>query len=152
VALVLIALALLAPPRFAGGPGWHVGAVPAHACVGVAAARCMQATGWAATVPLRDCASCIPHRTLAALPPDGIVIQLTEGRERPLVGPPGTWPPRIRRADVSAGLEGVPRRYGVVQMFVRTGVRERFLWVWFGRAKPTSRQLARANAQVRSVR
>jgi hypothetical protein len=148
----LIALALLAPPRFAGGPGWQVGTVPAHACIGVSAARCVEASGWASTVKLRDCATRIPHRTLATLPPSGIVIQLTNVRERPLHGAPQAWPPRIAGADVSAGMEGVPRRYGVVHQFLRDGRHERDLWIWFGRSRPTERQLAAVNAQLRSVR
>jgi hypothetical protein len=40
----------------------------------------------------------------------------------------------------------------VFQRFVRTGTLERFLFVWFGRAHPTRRQLARANAELRTVR
>jgi hypothetical protein len=92
-----------------------------------------------------------PSRTLAALPPDGIVIQLTNYRDnlparRPSTGP---WPPRIRARDVGAGFEGEPETQGSFQYLVRTGTTSRYLFVWFGRAHPTARQVARANAELR---
>jgi hypothetical protein len=80
------------------------------------------------------------------------VIQLSYGRERPSKTPVGTWPPRIRARDVTSGFEGAPKRYGVFQRFIRTGTLERYLFVWFGRAQPTRRQLARANAELRTAR
>ena len=80
------------------------------------------------------------------------MIQLSNGRERPSRAPTGEWPPRIRARDLTVGFEGEPDRYGVFQRFVRTGTLERFLFVWFGRAHPTRHQLARANAELRTVR
>jgi len=151
----LLALVLVvAPPHFQATPGWHVGSQPAHRCVGVPANRCVQAEGWASTVRYRDCPNCVPpHQTLAHLPPGGIVIQLSYGRERPSKAPVGTWPPRIRRRDViSGGFEGEPDRYAYFQTFVRTGSLERYLFVWFGRKHPTRHQLARANAELRTAR
>src|SRR6476620_12260850 len=148
LALVLV----VSPPHFRHAPGWHVGSRPAHACAGVSASRCVQASGWASTVRYRDCPNCIPpHRTLAHLPAGGIVIQLTYARERPDRAQLGSWPPRIRARDLSVGFEGEPNRYGVFQTFIRTGHLERSLFVWFGRAHPTKLQLARANAELRTV-
>ena len=145
----LLAFALVvSPPHFQSAPGWHVGSHPAHACPGVSASRCVQAWGWASTVRYRDCGDCVPHRTLAHLPPRGVIIQLSNSREHPSRAPTGAWPPQIRRKDVHAGFEGVPNRFGVFQAFVRTGHLERYLFVWFGRAHPTRRQLARANAEL----
>ena len=113
----------------------------------------MQATGWASTVRYRDCPNCIPpHRTLARLRPGGIVIQLTYVRERPDRARVGAWPPRIRARDLTVGFEGEPDRYGVFQTLIRTGHLERSLFVWFGRAHPTRRQLERANAELQTVR
>ena len=150
---LLALLLVVSPPHFAAAPGWHVGSTRAHACVGVSRSRCVQAEGWASTVRYRDCPDCVaPHRTLAHLPPGGIVIQLSNGRERPSRAPTGKWPARIRARDVTAGFEGVPDRYGVFQKFVRVGTLEHYLFVWFGRAHPTQRQLARANAELRTVR
>jgi hypothetical protein len=147
---ILALLVVVSPPHFHAGHGWHVGSRPAHACSGVSESRCVQASGWASTVRYRDCAICVPHETLAHLPPRGVVIQLTKAHEQPPRAQVGSWPPRIRERDVSAGFEGVSRRYGVFQLFVRTGHLERYLFVWFGRAHPTQHQLARANAELRT--
>jgi len=150
---LLAVLLVVSPPHFRAVPGWHVGtAGPARACAYVSPTRCMQAVGWASTVRYRDCPNCIPpHRTLAHLPPGGIVIQIVYARERPDRAQVGSWPPHIRARDVSAGFEGEPDRYGVFQTFIRTGHLERSLFVWFGRPHPTRRQLARANAELRTA-
>jgi hypothetical protein len=150
---LLALLLVVSPPHFRPAPRWHVGSARAHACAGLSRSRCVQAEGWASTVRYRDCPDCVPpHRTLAHLPPSGIVIQLTNGRERPVRMPLGSWPVRIRRRDVVRGFEGEPRRYGVFQRSARTGTLERSLFVWFGRVQPTRHQLARANAELRTVR
>jgi hypothetical protein len=115
------------------------------------------AEAWASTVPYRDCPNCVPpHKTLATLPPDGIVIQLTDARERPPYGRPGSWPTRIRASQVSRGPgagEGMPDRISYAQLIVRSPHDvEHFLWLWFGRSRPTAQQLARANAELQTVR
>ena len=79
------------------------------------------------------------------------MIQLLNAKERPARMAVGKWPVRIRRADVTAGGEGVPRRFGAVQRAVRSAGVEHLLYVWFGRAHPTRHQLARANAELRTV-
>jgi hypothetical protein len=138
VTAFLVGLSLL-PALFAPRPGWHVGHGRVHACPGVSASQCVQATSWASTIRWRGCRECLPHETIAALPPDGIALQVTMVRERPLVARRTLrWPPLIRARDVTAGFEGVPRRYGVYQLF--------------GRARPTARQLAAANAELQTVR
>ena len=83
IVATLAASAALAPAQFQHRPGWHVGAGHVHACPGVSRARCVQVTSRAATVPWRDCLECLPHRTLALLPRDGVAMQLTLARERP---------------------------------------------------------------------
>lgn len=148
----LAALALL-PPLFAAHPGWHIGHARVHACPGVAVSSCVQATAWAATTRRRDCGECLPHRTIAALPPDGIALQVTVSVEHPLVARRApAWPPTIRARDITAGFEGVPRRYGVYQLFARFGRLEAYVWAFFGRARPTAAQLAAGNAELRTVR
>jgi hypothetical protein len=108
-------------------------------------------------VRYRDCANCSPpHKTLAVLRPNGIVIQLINARERPPYGRSGSWPPpRLRASQVHGGFEGeTPSEHiGVIQLVVwsRDGV-EHFLFVWFGRTHPTARQLSRANAELPTVR
>jgi hypothetical protein len=81
-----------------------------------------------------------------------ILIQVRVGVERPMrVRKTFAWPPRIRRAQI-VGLEGVPPRIGVYQGQTRVGTREVGVLVFFGRAHPTSRQLRRANAELRRCR
>jgi hypothetical protein len=151
---LLALLLVVSPPHLRATPGWHVGSTRAHACVGVGRRRCVQAEAWASTVRYRDCATCSPpHTTLARLPPDGIVIQLTVGRERPPGGTRGSWPRRLRSSQVVNPFEGAPARIGVIEFSARTGDGvEHSLFVWFGRAHPTRLQLARANAELRTAR
>jgi hypothetical protein len=113
----------------------------------------MQET-WAATVPWRGCGECLPYRTIEALPPDGIALQVEAVLEHPLVArrEPTAWPPTIRAVDVQGGSEGVSTRYGVYQLFARFGRIEATVWAFFGRAHPTRTQLAAANAELRTVR
>ena len=83
-----------------------------------------------------------------------IVIQLTDGRERPASGPRGSWPTQIRASQVTSGpFEGVPRtNLSYAQLVVRSPHNvEHFLFVWFGRPHPTVQQLARANAELATV-
>jgi hypothetical protein len=142
----------VASPHFRAAAGWWVGAQEPQTCPGVSRKRCVQANGWASTVEYLDCGNCVPpHRTLAALPPDGIVIQELNGKERPVKIGSRPWPPRISASDVTGPFEGEPPQYGVVQYTARTGSTERSLFVWFGRRHPTARQLARANAELRTV-
>ena len=133
----ILGAAALAPATFAPAPGWHVGAE--------------NGTTWAATTRWRDCrAFCLPHRTVTALPYDGIALQLhlAHGRgpkwERPL-----RWPPKLTPR---AGLEGLPSRIAVVQKLGRLHGYEAYLFVFFGRPRPTERQLARARAELATLR
>jgi len=107
---------------------------------------------WAATVQWRDCPDCLPHRTVARLRPDGIALQLQLSVERapPTWMRPLAWPPRIR--GVSAPFEGLPPRIGVYQKigFVRGHTVS--LFAFFGRPHPTPRQLARARAELATVK
>lgn len=147
----LTALALM-PVVFAPHHAWHTGHTQVRPCPGVSADRCAQATSWAATIPWHGCADCLPHQMIAALPPDGIILQVSVSAEHPLVGRrAGAWPPTIRAGNLS-GIEGVPGQYGVFQLFARYGRRESYVWAFFGRAHPTRAQLAAANAELRTTR
>ena len=134
VAFVLSGCGGSSRQHFRAAPGWHAGSAGIYS--------------WASTVPFRDCRDCVPpHKTIAALPPDGVVIQLqsTRGQTRRTVG---SWPLRIRARDVEPGFEGVPRRYGFSERsFQKDGV-VRWAFVWFGRTRPTAAQVARANAEL----
>lgn len=147
---IVTALALL-PAVFAPHSGWHTGHTAVRACPGVSAARCVQAASWASTIRRRDCAACIPHRTLGALPPDGIILQVLVSVERPPTGRAfGEWPPTIRRSNLS-GIEGVASQYGVFQRAGRYGAEGIYLWALFGRAHPTLAQLDTANAELHAM-
>jgi hypothetical protein len=78
-----------------------------------------------------------------------IVIQITLAVEHPSrVGHTCAWPASVRSRRVSAGFEGLPRRIGVFQCETRVGTREVFVFIVFGRAEPTRRQLNRVNAEL----
>lgn len=152
---ISVSLLTVTPPRFSSAGGWHVGSAHTQSCAGVTRGRCVMAEAWASTVPYLDCPDCVPpHKTLATLPPDGIVIQLTDARERPRYGQPGSWPTRVRASQVTSGpFEGEPARIGYSQLVVRSPRNvEHFLYIWFGRSHPTPQQLARANAELATVR
>jgi hypothetical protein len=143
----------LAPLRFTPAPGWYLRHGTVHACPGTSAARCSQVTSSAATIRWRDCLECLPHRTVAAMPADGIAIQVTVAIERPArLKRTFAWPPQIRRREVNAGFEGLPGRIGVYQASIRIGQREVLVFVFFGRGKPTASQLRGANTELRRAR
>ena len=146
----LLASAALTPATFAPAPGWHVGVGTVHACPGFRVAECRNVSSFAATVPWSDCPQCLPHRTVEHLRPDGIALQLQIG-----VGPrepkwvrPLRWPPNIHTV---ASLEGLPGRIGVVQKIGFVNGRTTSLFVFFGRPKPTTRQVARARTELATV-
>ena len=80
------------------------------------------------------------------------------GQDIAQIGPPPravhtfAWPPQISRTKIHAGFEGLPGRIGVYQAATRIGKREVSVFVFFGRAKPTARQLSRANTELRHAR
>ena len=150
---VVLALALaLHPAHFRGGGPWHVGASGVHRCVG-APAHCVETGSWAGTVRWRDCWNCIPpHHTAAALPRDGVVIYLMRGRERRRIRSSLRWPPRIRARAIVSPLEGLPSRIGAYERAGRVHGADAYLWVFFGRTHPTRRQIALAQAELRTAR
>ena len=151
MAILLAAFSLL-PALFGPHPGWHSGHGRVHACPGVSPARCVQAASWAATIPWRGCGECLPLQTIEALPRNGIALQIEVAVEHPFRARRGPWPPTIRAKDVQAGFEGVSRHYGVYQLLARFGMVEAYVWAFFGRAHPTTAQLAAANAELRRAR
>jgi hypothetical protein len=80
-------------------------------------------------------------------------MQVTLAIERPLrIQPTFVWPPRVGRRNVRSRFEGLPGRIGVYQGSTRVGTRQVFVFIVFGRARPTDRQLNRTNAELRRVR
>jgi len=87
------------------------------------------------------------------MPTSAIAIQITAAIEHPIrLRPEFAWPPRVRRADVNAGFEGLPGLVGVSQGSTLAHGREVSFCVWFGRSRPTQEQLDRANAELRRTR
>ncbi|HET7759460.1 MAG TPA: hypothetical protein VFK62_06015 [Gaiellaceae bacterium] len=155
-ALVLVAAGCgsgagdLQPARFPARAGWNVGAGHVHACTDMARDRCAQAGSWATTGDWRDCTECLPQRTAAALPADGIAMTLVVGRGPNAPKQKLRWPPTLQPGDAKR-LEGLPARTGVIQ---RAGLVHGFttyVFVFFGRPRPTSAQLARARAELARV-
>lgn len=147
----LLSVLSVTPAHFAPSAGWHTRVGKVHACPGVTASRCVQVFSVAATTRWRDCVGCLPHKTVAAMRPGDIAIQVNVAREpKPQPGP--AWPPRITRSKVVAGFEGLPSRVGTFQAATRVGKREVSVFIVFGRSRPTDRQLQRANAELRRVR
>ena len=151
--LASASLAVTLATQFAPANGWHLRSTRVHACPGVPATRCSQVTSLASTMRWRDCVECLPHRTFAAMPRDGVAIQVTTAVEHPVRAlHTFAWPPQIKGAQVRAGFEGLPARIGVYQASSLIERREISLFVWFGRSRPTARQLSRANSQLRRAR
>jgi hypothetical protein len=107
-------------------------------------------SSWASTAPYRDQPDQFPpHKTLAALPPEGIVIVVWLSRH------PGSRSrlPRqqapFKIAHTPGSFEGVPSSRATYGS--GADVKGRFdvtLWVFFGRTEPTTEQLDRAQAEV----
>jgi hypothetical protein len=84
------------------------------------------------------------------MPRNGIAIQITAAVQDPVRAVRTfAWPPQVKRAQVSAGFEGLPGRIGVYQASSLVDKQEISLFVWFGRSGPTVRQLKRANTELR---
>lgn len=148
-----VGAATVTPIQFAAKPGWFVGVGNGHACPGVTAAKCTRVTSWASTVRWQDCADCLPHNTVDALPDDGVAIQVSLIRETPVTAKDSlTWPPRVRTADLVSPFEGLPSRVAAYRRFARVGGNEVYLLVLFGNNHPDARQLALANAELRSAK
>ena len=140
----------LQPARFPARTGWQVGAGHVHACTDMARDRCAQAGSWATTGEWRDCTECLPQRTLAKLPSDGIAMTLVVGRGPNAPKQRLDWPPPLRAGDAKS-LEGLPARIGVIQRSGRLHGFTTYLFAFFGRARPTAAQLARAQAELGGV-
>jgi hypothetical protein len=82
-----------------------------------------------------------------------IAIQITLAVEHPARGGHTCkWPPRVTRRAVSGPFEGLPARIGGFQCQTQAGTREVSVFVVFGRAVPTRRQLNRVNAELLRAR
>jgi hypothetical protein len=138
--------------HFPSRPGWHTrvdGSTDRGPCR-------RQRTSWAATVPILDIPHALPpHRTLAHLPPDGIVMAVAQFLDcrRPR-GVPALRPPLTLRGATRMRFEG-PRgdELPLYRVFGRFPARYTVdLWLFYGRRHPTAAQRAAADRELRGVR
>jgi hypothetical protein len=79
LAATSIAAASIVPPAvLPRTPGWHTGSARVAT---VGCPRCIQVNSWGATVFYRDAANDFPHRTMAALGRDDVIIQVLRSWE-----------------------------------------------------------------------
>jgi hypothetical protein len=87
------------------------------------------------------------------MPADGIAIQVSVAIERPFPAwlRRKAWPPRIDPSQFVGPLEGLPGRIGVYQWHGLVRSFEVTVMLFFGRNRPTARQVAGAEAELRAA-
>ena len=139
----------LPPARFAARPRWHV----ATSRAGRLLAQGGQTETAAATFPLGQHPFDVPPYRVTRLPADGIVIVLTLSRSYPpWIGGRSHGSFHIDPRHVSTSFEGMPSTVSMYQAFTKSAAYDRSLYVFFGRPHPTRAQVARAQAELDSVR
>jgi hypothetical protein len=140
--------------HFPAAPGWRTRiSGPSHE-----SPKCLtQRTSWASTVPFLDGPTSLPPtKTIERLPPDGIVMAVTQYLDvcRRLRGIRALRPP-LRLADATrSGFPG-PRgdELPLYRLLGRFAGRYNLdLWVFYGRARPTAAQVAAAQRMLAGVR
>ena len=132
--------------------GWHTGSarISNESC-----RRCIQVDSWAATVAYRDAANDFPHRTMAALGPADVIIQITRSWEP--AAPRWEYtkrPLRIRRAQIHPNFEG-NTTHGRVSLWIDSTWRNGSLvqvYVFFGSPNPRAKLVARAQQELDRTR
>lgn len=133
------------PATFSAADGWDTGTTgPA----GIQPEG-QQTMSWASTIPYRDSGFQFPpHDTLAALPPDGIIVLVTLEQHGQARAKPASSPP-FRLADfLDGGFEGISPENATKQFDALLANYSAGMWVLFGRAHPTQEQLDRAQAEL----
>ena len=129
-------------------PGWHVGTarVASRSCP-----RCVQVDSWGSTVRYRDAPNDFPHKTMAALRADDVIVQLIRSWEPS----PPRWeltrrPLLIRRAGIHAGFEGNTTHGRVSLWGSSTWRKGSFVqaYVFFGSPHPRTAAVARAQREL----
>jgi hypothetical protein len=132
------------PATFADGEGWHTGST------GQAEIQPdgQSTLSWASTIPYLDEGfQWPPHETLAALPPDGIVLTVMLEQYGVEGGPPVR--PPFRLSDFEEGsFEGLATETGPRTFRGRYTSYDLTSWALFGRAQPTQKQLDAAQAEL----
>jgi len=153
VATLLVALVLVAPPAwFPQNAGWQLGSARLEAA---GCSRCVQTESWASTVRYADPPNQLPpHRTMAKLRRDGIIIHVTRSWEP--AAP--RWvrqrhPLRIRQAAIHANFEGntTGGRVSLWQGATWRSGSYMSVFVFFGAPVPSAATVARAQAELDAV-
>jgi hypothetical protein len=145
-------VARLRAARFRGTAPWRVRVSgPQHA------SPCLrQRTSWASTVPFTDRANALPpHRMIASLPPDGIIMAVVQWRECRMVrGLRTLRPPLSLSRAVRMQFPG-PRGDELPLFRVMGRFPGRYnvdVWLFYGRRHPTAAQRAAARRELSAVR
>jgi hypothetical protein len=143
-----LTLPVTAPPARLPAAGWHSGStrVTNPGCRG-----CVQSESWASTIRYRDPADQLPpHRTMAALPKDGVIVHVTRSWEPS----PPAWVHqahalRIARSAVGS-FEGNTTGGRVSRWLGTTWRAGSFVsvWVLFGGPTPTAAQIRTAQNEL----
>ncbi len=137
----------LLPARFPARSGWLVGARG-----GKLYAEGGQTVSWAATVPYRDPPWQIPpHRTLARLPNDGVIIWVSLSRDSAHRTEPVNSL-RIRPRLIRSSFEGLPPGIGLYRASARKTGYGLDLWLFFKTVHPAPTVIARAQKELDRLR
>lgn len=132
------------PATFAPADGWHTGSSGAAEIQPDGE----QATSWASTIPYRDSGDQFPpHETLAALPPDGVLLVVWLQQFGIEHAPPAGPPFRLQNF-TDGSFEGMPQQNATLTLHAGTRAYDATLWAFFGREHPTHDQLADAQAEL----
>jgi hypothetical protein len=107
---------------------------------------------WASTIPYRDEGfQWPPHETLAALPPDGIVLTIQLQQYGSKGGSPVQPPFRLSDFE-EVTFEGLTTENGPRSFAGRYANHDVTVWAFFGRERPTHEQLERAQSELDRLR
>jgi hypothetical protein len=140
------------PAALPAARGWHMGTARIR---NASCPRCVQADSWASTVPYRDAPNDFPHRTMAALGRDDVIVRVTRSWEPSAPN----WerarrPLRIRRSRVRTSFEG-DTTHGRVSLWTGSTWRAGSyvsVDVFFGSPAPSPAVIAAAQQELDGAR
>jgi hypothetical protein len=143
-----LASAVAPPAALPRGHGWHVGTarIASASCP-----RCVQVDSWGSTIRYRDAPNDFPHRTMARLGRDDLIVQVLRSWEPS----PPRWvltrrPLRIRRSQIHASFEG-NTTHGRASLWSSATWRNGSfvqVYVFFGSPSPGAAAIARAQSEL----
>lgn len=142
----------LAAAQLPSATGWNGGTarIRESSCP-----RCVQVDSWAATVPYFDMPNDMPHRTMAALGPNDVIILILRSWQPS----PPAWtlqrhPLRVTAARTTASFEGNTTR-GRVSLWSGTTWRNGSfvsVYMFFGSPRPSGAAIERAQHELDATR